>query len=84
MDIISLLLQLLIALIIGSVASIVTPYEMPGSWAGAIIAGFAGNWLGTYLFGTWGPMLEGFSLVPALFGAMIVSIIVGGVKKVVK
>ena len=81
MDIIAILLSVLIAMVIGTVADKLSPLDMPGSWAGAIVAGFIGNWLGTLLFGTWGPMLAGFSLIPALLGAIIVAIVAGTIKK---
>lgn len=47
-------------MVIGMVAEKLTPFHMPGDWAGDIVAGFIGAWLGPLLFGTWGPMLLGF------------------------
>ncbi|MFD1039448.1 GlsB/YeaQ/YmgE family stress response membrane protein [Virgibacillus byunsanensis] len=84
MSIITILLSVLIAMVIGTVADKLSPFDMPGSWAGAIIAGFIGDWIGTLLFGTWGPMLAGFSLVPALLGAIIVAIVAGSIVKLLK
>ncbi|MEN2767546.1 GlsB/YeaQ/YmgE family stress response membrane protein [Ornithinibacillus xuwenensis] len=81
MDILTLLLKIMIAFIIGTVASKVSPLSMPGSWAGAIFAGFIGNWIGMLLIGSWGPMLIDFSLVPALIGAFLTAIVVGGIAK---
>ena len=71
----------IIAMVIGTVADKISPFNMPGSWAGAIVAGFIGAWIGPLLFGTWGPMVAGFSLVPALIGAIIVVIVAGIVAK---
>jgi uncharacterized membrane protein YeaQ/YmgE (transglycosylase-associated protein family) len=71
----------LIFMVIGTVADKISPFNMPGSWAGAIVAGFIGAWIGPLLFGTWGPMVVGFSLVPALIGAIIVVIVAGIVAK---
>ncbi|EKN71730.1 hypothetical protein BABA_00240 [Neobacillus bataviensis LMG 21833] len=81
MSIVSFILTVIIAMIIGIVADKLSPVKMPGSWAGAIIAGFVGAWVGEYLFGSWGPMLVGFSLVPSLIGAFIVVIVAGIIAK---
>jgi uncharacterized membrane protein YeaQ/YmgE (transglycosylase-associated protein family) len=77
MSLITFILSVVIAFVIGIVAEKISPYHMPGSWAGAIVAGFIGAWIGPLLFGTWGPMIVGFSLVPALIGAIIVVIVAG-------
>ncbi|MGM7636591.1 GlsB/YeaQ/YmgE family stress response membrane protein [Bacillus sp. Hm123] len=84
MSLITFLLSVIIAMVIGTVADKLSPFDMPGSWAGAILAGFIGNWIGTFLFGTWGPMIAGFSLVPALIGAIIVAIVAGSIAKLFK
>ena len=77
MSVITFILSVIIAMVIGTVADKISPFNMPGSWAGAIVAGFIGAWIGPLLFGTWGPMVAGFSLVPALIGAIIVVIVAG-------
>lgn len=82
MDIIQFLLTALVAMIIGTVADKLSPVRMPGSWAGVILAGFVGAWIGPHLFGSWGPVLAGFSLVPALIGAIIVVIVFGVIAKI--
>ncbi|QCJ41514.1 GlsB/YeaQ/YmgE family stress response membrane protein [Bacillus sp. S3] len=84
MSLITFIITVIIAMIIGIVAEKLAPVKMPGSWAGAIVAGFIGAWVGEYLFGAWGPMLAGFSLVPALIGAFIVVIAVGAIAKFLK
>ena len=81
MSLITFILTALIAMIIGTVAEKLSPVDMPGGWAGAIVAGFIGAWLGPLLFGIWGPMLVGFSLVPALLGSIIVVILAGVIAK---
>ena len=45
------------------IADKISPASMPGRWAGSLVAGFIGNWIGPLIFGTWGPMVVGFSLV---------------------
>jgi uncharacterized membrane protein YeaQ/YmgE (transglycosylase-associated protein family) len=77
MSILPFLLSVLIAFVIGSVAEKLSPYEMPGGFAGAIVAGFVGAWIGPVLFGRVGPMVAGFALVPSIIGAIIFVIIVG-------
>jgi uncharacterized membrane protein YeaQ/YmgE (transglycosylase-associated protein family) len=78
MTLTSFLMAFLIAFVIGTVAEKLSPFKMSGSWAAAIFAGFMGAWLGEYLFGTFGPVIAGVSLVPALLGAIVV-VIIGGV-----
>ncbi|NHC21208.1 GlsB/YeaQ/YmgE family stress response membrane protein [Bacillus sp. MM2020_4] len=78
---VTFILTVVIAMIIGIVADKLSPVKMPGSWAGAIIAGFIGAWVGHHLFGAWGPTLVGFSLIPALIGAFIVVIVAGVIAK---
>ena len=82
MSLLAFILSVIIAMVIGVVADKLSPFDMPGGWAGAIIAGFVGAWLGNGLFGTWGPIVAGFSLVPALIGAIIVVIIIGALAKI--
>lgn len=77
MSVLSFLLTVIIVVIIGAVAEKLSPFNMPGSWAGLIIAGFVGEWIGSVIFGPWGPIVLGISLIPALVGAFIVIFIVG-------
>ncbi|WP_017754337.1 GlsB/YeaQ/YmgE family stress response membrane protein [Calidifontibacillus oryziterrae] len=82
-SVITLIISAMIAFVIGTVAEKVTPFTMPGGWAGVLLAGFIGAWVGPRLVGNWGPMVIGFSLVPALIGAFIVVIIVGIIAKII-
>jgi uncharacterized membrane protein YeaQ/YmgE (transglycosylase-associated protein family) len=82
MGITTFILYIIFALVIGTVAERLSPFSMPGSWIGAIVAGFVGMWLGPYLFGSWGPIVVGYSLVPSLIGAYITVIVIGGIGKV--
>lgn len=81
MSVISFLLAVFVAMVIGTVANKLSPFNMPGGWAGALFAGFVGTWVGQYFFGTWGPVIAGFALVPALIGAIIVVIVCGIIVK---
>lgn len=77
MSVLSFIITAIIVVIIAAVAEKLSPFSMPGSWAGLIIAGFLGEWIGAVIFGPWGPMVWGVSLIPALVGAFIVIFIVG-------
>ncbi|MFS7392247.1 GlsB/YeaQ/YmgE family stress response membrane protein [Carnobacterium maltaromaticum] len=59
--------------------------DVPGGMIGNIIVGFLGSWIGSSLFGTWGPVIGGFAILPALIGAIILifiySLIVGNRNK---
>jgi uncharacterized membrane protein YeaQ/YmgE (transglycosylase-associated protein family) len=77
MSVTTFILSVLMAMVIGTVANKISPFKMPGSWVGAIVSGFLGTLIGPHFFGTWGPMVAGFSLIPALLGAIIVIIIAG-------
>lgn len=81
MSLVDLIISAIFAFVIGTVAVKLVPYSMPGSWAGALVAGYIGAWIGPLLFGTWGPMVAGFSLVPDLIGAIIVAFFVGIIAK---
>ncbi|MED1158697.1 GlsB/YeaQ/YmgE family stress response membrane protein, partial [Bacillus paranthracis] len=43
---------------------------------GNIIAGIIGSWIGTKLLGSFGPVIGGFAIIPALIGAVILIFIV--------
>lgn len=83
MSILTFFIYAILAVVIGTVADKLSPFDMPGSWAGAMIAGFVGAWLGPILFGTWGPIVAGFALLPALIGAVIVVVVVGVFAKII-
>ena len=81
MSIVAFILSAIIALVIGTVAIKLVPFHMPGGWVGALVAGYIGAWVGQLLLGSWGPMVEGYSLIPALIGAIIVVFIAGIIAK---
>ncbi|WP_316572447.1 GlsB/YeaQ/YmgE family stress response membrane protein [Neobacillus sp. YIM B06451] len=62
---------LIIGGIIGWLAGMIVGRDVPGGIIGNIIAGFVGAWLGTAIFGDWGPVVADFAIIPAIIGAVI-------------
>jgi uncharacterized membrane protein YeaQ/YmgE (transglycosylase-associated protein family) len=69
--------SLIVGGVIGWLASLITGRDIPGGVIGNIIAGFVGAWIGSLLFGNWGPVIGRFAIVPAIIGAVILAFIVG-------
>ncbi|MDF2959880.1 MAG: hypothetical protein K0S39_1615 [Paenibacillus sp.] len=68
---ISLLITIIMAIVIGAIGSAIAPGGMPGGIIGSMVAGFVGAWLGSLLLGSWGPVIGGFAVVPAIIGAAV-------------
>ncbi|WP_436956798.1 GlsB/YeaQ/YmgE family stress response membrane protein [Staphylococcus sp. AS1337] len=49
-----------------------------------IIAGLIGSAIGSKLLGTWGPVLGGVPILPALIGAIVLILIVSIVMKAIR
>jgi uncharacterized membrane protein YeaQ/YmgE (transglycosylase-associated protein family) len=47
------------------------PNAVPGGLPVTAVVGIMGAWLGTTLFGQFGPQVAGIALVPAIFGAIL-------------
>ncbi len=62
------LLYIVVALICAMVADAVFPGQMPGGLLVTGMCGFIGAWGGVQVFGAFGPMLAGVSLLPAILG----------------
>jgi uncharacterized membrane protein YeaQ/YmgE (transglycosylase-associated protein family) len=67
---------LIIGGVIGWLASMIMGRDVPGGVIGNILAGFIGAWLGSFLLGSWGPVVAGFAIIPALIGAIILVLII--------
>jgi uncharacterized membrane protein YeaQ/YmgE (transglycosylase-associated protein family) len=76
--------SLIIGGIIGWLAGLILGRDVPGGIVGNIIAGFIGAWLGSLLLGSWGPVIGGFYLIPALIGAIALVFILSLIMKSVK
>ncbi|MBI0578074.1 GlsB/YeaQ/YmgE family stress response membrane protein [Neobacillus cucumis] len=73
--------SLIIGGVIGWLAGLIMHKDLPGGIIGNIIAGFIGAWLGSFIFGDWGPEIGDFFIIPALIGAIILVLIVSFVIK---
>jgi uncharacterized membrane protein YeaQ/YmgE (transglycosylase-associated protein family) len=71
--ILSLVLHLAMAGLVGALADAVVPGSLPWGWVGAILAGLVGSWLGTQLLGHVGPVIFEVPLIPGFVGALILA-----------
>jgi uncharacterized membrane protein YeaQ/YmgE (transglycosylase-associated protein family) len=78
---VGLLLQLLMAGLIGALADALVPGKMPWGWVGSVLAGLVGSWLGVRLIGSIGPSLFGVPILPAFIGAVLLAFLVSAVAK---
>jgi uncharacterized membrane protein YeaQ/YmgE (transglycosylase-associated protein family) len=75
---------IVMAIVIGSIGNAIVSYQMPGGFIGSMIAGFAGAWVGSKLLGTWGPVLGGFAVIPAIIGAIVFVFCIGLISKAMR
>src|SRR5713101_2720875 len=66
-----LIFFLFIAGVVGWLADLVVPGELPYGFIGSIAAGIVGSIIGHALIGNFGPSLAGINLIPAVIGAII-------------
>ncbi len=77
MSYIGLLISIVMAIIIGFIADFFVRNSMPGGIIGSMIAGFVGAWIGNLLLGSFGPIIGGFAVVPAIIGAILFIFVIG-------
>lgn len=68
-----LLLTLAMAGLVGWLADLVVPGELPYGWLGAVAAGLIGGWIGQLMLGPTGPHLFGVYVLPTFVGAVILA-----------
>ena len=68
--------SLIVGGILGWLASLITGKDVPGGVIGNIIAGIIGSWIGSKLLGSFGPVIGGYAIIPALIGAIVLILIV--------
>jgi len=71
MSILGFLLFLIVAAVCAWIAEAVVPGRVPGGFLASAIVGIIGAWVGTSLFGHFGPDLGGVSILPAIIGSAI-------------
>ncbi len=76
LNVIGVLITLVVAGLVGWLADAIVPGDIPLGWLGAIIAGLVGSWIGTALFGSFGPSIAGIPIIPAIVGAIIFAFVV--------
>src|SRR4051812_14724031 len=64
-------LTLAMAGLIGWLADLAVPGELPYGWLGAVLAGLVGGWVGGLILGSFGPSLFGVQLLPSFLGAVV-------------
>ncbi|OAB45838.1 GlsB/YeaQ/YmgE family stress response membrane protein [Paenibacillus antarcticus] len=72
-----LIISIVMAIIIGFIGDALVGNKMPGGIIGSMIAGFVGAWIGASLFGSFGPKIGGFAVVPAILGTAIFVFLLG-------
>lgn len=68
----SLIISLVVGGLIGWVAEVIMKRDVPGGVIGNIVLGFIGSWLGGLLLSDFGPVIQGFAIVPAILGSLLV------------
>ena len=68
-----MLLTLAVAGLVGWLADLLVPGQLPYGWLGAVAAGLLGGWLGAVLMGGVGPDLFGVHIIPAFLGAVLLA-----------
>ncbi|MDI1478894.1 GlsB/YeaQ/YmgE family stress response membrane protein [Polyangium sp. y55x31] len=72
-SVLGVLVTLAIAAIVGWIADRIVPGRLPYGWAGAMVAGLLGSWIGSLLIGHVGPTIARIPIIPAILGAVIVA-----------
>ncbi|MDC0745468.1 GlsB/YeaQ/YmgE family stress response membrane protein [Polyangium mundeleinium] len=70
------LVTLAIAAVVGWIADQIVPGRLPYGWAGAMVAGLLGSWVGSLLFGHVGPTVARIPIIPGILGAVLVALVV--------
>lgn len=67
----SFIWYLIIGGVLGALAGMILGKDIPGGVIGNILAGIIGAWIGGNLFGSWGPQVSSFYILPTLLGALV-------------
>jgi uncharacterized membrane protein YeaQ/YmgE (transglycosylase-associated protein family) len=78
------ILMIIVGGLIGWLAGAILGKDIPGGILGNIVAGLIGSALGSKILGTWGPVLGGVPIIPALIGAIVLILIVSFILKALR
>ncbi|MBF7023671.1 GlsB/YeaQ/YmgE family stress response membrane protein [Staphylococcus kloosii] len=78
------IIMIIVGGLIGWLAGAILGKDIPGGILGNIVAGLIGSALGSKILGTWGPVLGGVPIIPALIGAIILILIVSFILKALR
>ncbi|WP_434749422.1 GlsB/YeaQ/YmgE family stress response membrane protein [Paenibacillus amylolyticus] len=79
-----IIISIVMAIIIGLIGDALAGHNMPGGVIGAMIAGFAGAWLGALLLGNWGSIIGNFAIIPAIIGTALFVFLLGLVSRLLR
>jgi uncharacterized membrane protein YeaQ/YmgE (transglycosylase-associated protein family) len=79
-----IIISIIMAIVLGLIGDALVKNNMPGGIIGSMIAGFVGAWVGTFIFGSWGPVIGGFAVVPAILGTAIFIFLLGLLSRMIK
>jgi uncharacterized membrane protein YeaQ/YmgE (transglycosylase-associated protein family) len=68
-----LILMLAVAGLVGWLADLAVPGQLPYGWLGAVVAGLVGGWLGALVIGSVGPAIFGVYILPTFLGAAVLA-----------
>ncbi|SCS31357.1 GlsB/YeaQ/YmgE family stress response membrane protein [Staphylococcus caeli] len=78
------ILMIIVGGLIGWLAGVILGKDIPGGIIGNIIAGLVGSAIGSKLLGTWGPVLGGVPIIPALIGAIVLILLLSFILKALR
>ncbi|ANK37766.1 MULTISPECIES: GlsB/YeaQ/YmgE family stress response membrane protein [Staphylococcus] len=78
------IIMIIVGGLIGWLAGAILGKDIPGGIIGNIIAGLIGSAIGSKLLGTWGPVLGGVPILPALIGSIVLILIVSFIMKAIR
>ena len=80
----SFIIMIIVGGLIGWIAGAIVGKDIPGGIIGNIVAGLIGSAIGSRLLGTWGPVLGGVPIFPALIGSIVLIFIVSLIIKLLR
>lgn len=72
-SLVGLLVTLVVAGLVGWIADRVVPGKLPYGALGAVVAGLAGSFVGSFVLGDFGPVIGRIAIIPALLGSIAVA-----------